>query len=108
MKGQPPPTTKKPTTTKRITTTTRSSTYNQIQISGLIGDVSNLNGLYNKTSRLINGKLSLSSEKIYSSYNLVKSLESRIKFYNGNISVEQFLLNLGNSALNSFFTESFT
>ena len=26
---------------------------------------------------------------------MVKSFESRIKFYNGNISIEQFLLNLG-------------
>jgi hypothetical protein len=37
----------------------------------------------------------LSSDKIYSKYNLVKSFESRIKFHNGNILVEQFLLNLG-------------
>ena len=43
----------------------------------------------------INGKLNLSSDKIYSNYNLVQSLESRIKFYNGNISIEQFLLNFG-------------
>ena len=46
-------------------------------------------------NRKINGKLSLSSNKIYSSYNLVKSFESRIKFNNGNILVEQFLINLG-------------
>jgi len=43
----------------------------------------------------INGKLNLSSDKIYTKHNLVKSFESRIKFYNGNISIEQFLLNLG-------------
>ena len=43
----------------------------------------------------INGKLNFSSDKIYSSYNLSKSFESRIKFYNGNISIEQFLLNFG-------------
>ena len=43
----------------------------------------------------MNGKLNLSSNKIYSSYNIVKSIESRIKFNNGNISIEQFLINLG-------------
>ena len=37
----------------------------------------------------------MSSDKIYSNYNLTQSLESRIKFYNGNISIEQLLLNLG-------------
>ena len=48
-----------------------------------------------KINRKINGKLGLSSDKIYAKYNLVKSFESRIKFINGNILVEQFLFNLG-------------
>ena len=48
-----------------------------------------------KINRKINGKLGLSSDKIYSKHNLVKSFESRIKFNNGNILVEQFLLDLG-------------
>ena len=48
-----------------------------------------------KINDKINGKLNLSSDKIYTKHNLVKSFESRIKFYNGNISIEQFLLNLG-------------
>tara|TARA_Y100000310_G_scaffold258535_1_gene266982 strand:- start:330 stop:2039 length:1710 start_codon:yes stop_codon:yes gene_type:complete len=48
-----------------------------------------------KINNKINGKLSLSSDKIYSGYNLVKSMESRIKFSNGNILIEQFLINLG-------------
>ena len=48
-----------------------------------------------KINNKINGKLSLSSDKIYSSYNLVKSIESRLKFNNGNILIEQFLFNLG-------------
>ena len=48
-----------------------------------------------KISNKINGKINLSSEKIYSSYNLIKSIESRIKFTNGNILVDQLLLNLG-------------
>ena len=43
----------------------------------------------------INGSLSLSSDKVYSSNNLIKSFESRVKFSNGNISIDQFLLNLG-------------
>ena len=46
-------------------------------------------------NKKINGKLNLSSDKIYSNYNLVNSLESRLKFYNGNISIEQLLLNFG-------------
>jgi len=48
-----------------------------------------------KVNSKINGKLSLSSDKIYSNYNLVKSFESRIKFNNGNILIDQFLINLG-------------
>mgnify|MGYP006086397079 CR=1 FL=1 len=48
-----------------------------------------------KINNKINGKLSLSSDKIYSSHNLVKSLESRVKFNNGSILVEQLLVNLG-------------
>ena len=48
-----------------------------------------------KINKKINGKLNLSSDKIYSGYNLVKSLESRLKFSNGNISIEQFLINMG-------------
>jgi len=48
-----------------------------------------------KINNKINGKLNLSSDKIYSSYNLVKSLESRIQFSNGNIIVDQLLINLG-------------
>ena len=48
-----------------------------------------------RINKKINGKLTLSTNKIYSKYNLVKSFESRIKFINGNISIEQFLINLG-------------
>ena len=48
-----------------------------------------------KINKKINGKLNLSSDKIYSGYNLVKSIESRLKFRNGNISIEQFLINMG-------------
>ena len=48
-----------------------------------------------KINNKINGKLNLSANKIYSKYNLVKSLESRLNFSNGNILIEQFLINLG-------------
>ena len=48
-----------------------------------------------KISKKINGKLGLSADRVYSSYNLVKSFESRINFNNGNIQVDQFLINLG-------------
>jgi len=43
----------------------------------------------------INGKINLSANKVYSGYNLIKSFESRIKFNNNNILIEQFLVNLG-------------
>jgi len=43
----------------------------------------------------INGSLSLSSNKVYSKHNLVKSFESRLKINNGNILIDQFLFNLG-------------
>ena len=48
-----------------------------------------------KTNNKINGKLNLSSDKIYSKYNLTKSFESRVEFNNGDILIEQFLINLG-------------
>ena len=48
-----------------------------------------------KINNKINGKLNFSANKVHSRYNLIKSFESRIKFYNGNISIEQLLLDLG-------------
>tara|TARA_Y100000590_G_scaffold287611_1_gene323798 strand:- start:1618 stop:3261 length:1644 start_codon:yes stop_codon:yes gene_type:complete len=48
-----------------------------------------------KINNKINGKLNMSSDKIYSNYNLIKSFESRLALNNGNIMVEQFLINLG-------------
>ena len=48
-----------------------------------------------KINKKINGRIYLSADKIYSKSNLINSLETRIKFINGNISVEQLLLNLG-------------
>ena len=54
----------------------------------------NKNHLFNLNNK-INGKLSLSASKVYSSYNLVKSFESRLKFNNSDIFIDQFLFNLG-------------
>ena len=48
-----------------------------------------------RINKKINGKLSVSTERIYSSYNLIKSFESRMQFNNGNILIDQFLINLG-------------
>ena len=48
-----------------------------------------------KINNKINGNLILSSDKIYSNYNIIKSFESRLKFINGSVLVEQLLLNLG-------------
>jgi hypothetical protein len=60
----------------------------------LILDEKNKKNIF-KINNKINGKLNLSANKIYSKYNLVKSLESRLNFSNGNILIEQFLINLG-------------
>jgi len=48
-----------------------------------------------KINKKINGNLNLSADKIISKHSLIKSFESRIRFFNGNILVEQVLLNLG-------------
>jgi len=48
-----------------------------------------------KINKKINGQLNFSANKIFSKRTLIDSLESRIQFINGNISVEQLLLNLG-------------
>jgi len=48
-----------------------------------------------KINKKINGKLNLSADKIYSDYNLIKSFESRLEFNNGDVFVDQFLINLG-------------
>ncbi len=48
-----------------------------------------------KINKKINGQLSLSTNKIYSKYGLIKSFESRSKFINGNISIEQLIFDLG-------------
>ena len=68
--------------------------FTKLYNSFLTLDEDNQKSLF-KINNKINGQLNLFSNKIYSNYNLVKSLESRIKFYNGNVDIEQFLINLG-------------
>ena len=48
-----------------------------------------------KVSKKINGELNLSADKIFSKRTLINSMESRIKFMDGNILIEQLLLSLG-------------
>ena len=48
-----------------------------------------------KANSRVNGKLNIQSNKIYSKNNLINSFESRVKFYNGNIKIDQLLLSLG-------------
>tara|TARA_Y100001960_G_C14778587_1_gene884960 strand:- start:4951 stop:6546 length:1596 start_codon:yes stop_codon:yes gene_type:complete len=46
-------------------------------------------------NKKINGKLNLTSEKVFSKNNFIDSFESQIKFENGNILIEKLLLSLG-------------
>ena len=48
-----------------------------------------------QVNRKINGQINLSANKIFSKRTLIDSFESRIRFVNGNILIEQLLLNLG-------------
>ena len=47
-----------------------------------------------KTNEKVNGKLNISADKIFSKNTLINSLESRLKFFNGDIFIEQLLLNI--------------
>ena len=57
-------------------------------------DKTNRKNLF-RVSNKINGQLNLSTDKIYSKYSFIHSFETRVKFVNGDISIEQLLLNLG-------------
>ena len=48
-----------------------------------------------KINKKINGKLNLTADKIFSRHTLINSIESRIRFNNGDILFEQLLLSLG-------------
>ena len=69
---------------------------NFIKFSSFINNLSEKNkkNLF-KINKKINGKLNLSTDRIYSKYNFINSFESRLKFINGNILIERFLFNLG-------------
>lgn len=72
---------------------------NSINFNSLYGflialDEKNKKNLF-KVNEKINGQLNISADKIFSNRMLVDSFESRIKFINGNILIEQLLLNLG-------------
>ena len=47
-----------------------------------------------KINKKINGKLNLSVTKIFSKHTLINSLESRLQFVNGDILIDQLLLNI--------------
>ena len=48
-----------------------------------------------RISHKINGTINLTADKIYSSYDLIRSLETQIKFSNSNILIEKLLLSMG-------------
>jgi hypothetical protein len=56
-----------------------------------------------RINKKINGAINLSINKIFSKYTLVNSIESRIKFLNGNIFFEQAIFNLGKLGAVDFF-----
>ena len=47
-----------------------------------------------RINKKINGELNLSVEKVFSKHTLINSFESRMRFVNGDIFIEQLLLNL--------------
>ena len=68
--------------------------FNSFRSSLIALDAKNKKNLF-KVNEKINGQLNLSADKIFSKRTLIDSFESRIKFINGNISIEQLLLNMG-------------
>ena len=68
--------------------------FNSLHSSLITLDEKNKKNLF-KVNKKINGQLNLSADKIFSKRTLIDSFESRIKFINGNILIEQLLLNMG-------------
>ena len=68
--------------------------FNSLYSSLISLDEKNKKNLF-KINKKINGQLNLSANKIFSKRTLIDSFESRIQFINGNILIEQLLLNLG-------------
>lgn len=58
-----------------------------------------------KISDKINGKLAFSSDKVITKSDLVESFESRIQFKNGNLLIDQLLVNLEKIGAADFFGE---
>ena len=48
-----------------------------------------------KISNKINGQIDISTNKVYSKYNLINSFESKIQVSNGDISIDRLIFNLG-------------
>tara|TARA_Y100000590_G_scaffold193378_2_gene219806 strand:- start:275 stop:1894 length:1620 start_codon:yes stop_codon:yes gene_type:complete len=48
-----------------------------------------------KLNNKVNGEISITADKIYSKHNLIKSIESNLKFINGDVSIERFIFDLG-------------
>ena len=71
--------------------------FNFNKLSSILTDLNNESrkNLF-KINKKVNGVIAISADKIYSKHSLFKSLESRFKFMNGNIFVEQMLFSLGN------------
>ena len=68
--------------------------FNSLHSSLIALDEENKKNLF-KINEKINGQLNLSADKIFSKRALIDSFESRIIFSNGNIIIDQLLLNLG-------------
>ena len=68
--------------------------FNSLYSSLISLDEKNKKNLF-KVNEKINCQLNISADKIFSHRMLVDSFESRIKFINGNILIEQLLLSLG-------------
>ena len=68
--------------------------FNSLHSSLINLDEKNKKNLF-KVNEKINGQLNLSADKIFSKRTLIDSFESRIRFINGNILIEQLLLNMG-------------
>ena len=72
---------------------------NSINFTKIHNYLSSLNKLEQrnlfKINNKINGNINVSADKVYSKYNLTNSFETKLKFNNGDVFVERFLLNLG-------------
>ena len=68
--------------------------FNKLSNILFILDKNNKDTLY-KISNKINGQIDISTNKVYSKYNLINSFESKIQVSNGDISIDRLIFNLG-------------